>query len=475
MARTVCQSCHLFAEPTLLDKATWRNHTLPFMAKWLGMSKMNLDLRPGGDRVAAAGVFPEAPALSQADWEVICEFYIQAAPERPLPQPARPKIQKPLPGFRVIGPEYRFKVPLTTLVKIDSANRRFFLGDAGTRTLNILDPLGNMRFSTTLASPPVALRLRGSQAEICLVGSVTPSDEPEGQIVRLALEEGRFGAPRALVTDLPRPVDLTFGDLNGDGREDLIVCGFGNYLGRLSWFEQRPDGAFREHPLAERPGAVRAFVDDLDRDGRADILALMAQAREGLYLFRNLGAGQFQEEALVVFHPAFGSASLELVDFNRDGAMDLLVANGDSGEYLSPTKNYHGVRLFLNDGQGRFAQAWFFPLNGAYKAMAADFDRDGDLDLATISFFPDYENTPEESFVFLENQGGLQFAAYSMPECQVGRWLTMDVGDLDGDGWPDIVLGSFIRGPYRAPRDFQDLWERSGPSFLILHNTRGAK
>jgi hypothetical protein len=130
LAATICQSCHLFPEPTLLDKATWQNHTLPFMAKWLGMSKMNLNLRPGGQRVAEAGIFPDAPALAPGDWEAICQYFINAAPERPLPQPPRPRIQKPLPGFRVIGPEYRFQVPLTTLVEIDAANRRLFLGDA---------------------------------------------------------------------------------------------------------------------------------------------------------------------------------------------------------------------------------------------------------------------------------------------------------------------------------------------------------
>src|SRR2546422_3919754 len=47
LAHVVCQSCHLFPEPNLLDKATWEREALPFMSKWLGISKMNLDLRPG--------------------------------------------------------------------------------------------------------------------------------------------------------------------------------------------------------------------------------------------------------------------------------------------------------------------------------------------------------------------------------------------------------------------------------------------
>ncbi len=57
-----------------------------------------------------------------------------------------------------------------------------------------------------------------------------------------------------------------------------------------------------------------------------------------------------------------------------------------------------------------FNQKYFFPINGCYKAMARDFDGDGDLDIATISFFADYEHQPEEGFVYLENKGGPQMA-----------------------------------------------------------------
>jgi len=106
-------------------------------------------------------------------------------------------------------------------------------------------------------------------------------------------------------------------------------------------------------------------------------------------------------------------------------------------------------------------------MDGCYKAVARDYDGDGDLDIAAISFFADYSHQPEEGFVYLENKGGFDFQPYSFREASAGRWLTMDAGDIDGDGKIDLVLGNFSLGstttkPYRN-------WAK-GPPFLMLKN-----
>jgi hypothetical protein len=107
---------------------------------------------------------------------------------------------------------------------------------------------------------------------------------------------------------------------------------------------------------------------------------------------------------------------------------------------------------------------------GASKAIARDFDQDGDLDIAAISFFPDYQRQPLCGFVYLENKGNLQFEPSTFKEAAAGHWLTLESGDVDLDGDQDLLLGSFIAAPATVPADVQKNWFSAGPNVMLLLN-----
>jgi hypothetical protein len=132
-----------------------------------------------------------------------------------------------------------------------------------------------------------------------------------------------------------------------------------------------------------------------------------------------------------------------MVDFNNDGFEDILLANGDNWDYSNVDKPYQGLRIYLNDGHNNFKETFFYPMFGCSKAVARDFDNDGDLDIVAASFYADLKD-PKESFVYLSNRGDLEFSASFHPDAVYGKWLTMEVADFNGDNLPDVMLGSFI-------------------------------
>jgi FG-GAP-like repeat/FG-GAP repeat len=230
--------------------------------------------------------------------------------------------------------------------------------------------------------------------------------------------------------------------LDGTGRNSFIICEFGNNRGRLAYYAN--DGSrYVRHVLDGNPGAIRVEMHDMNGDGFPDVVALLAQGDERIVVFQNDGKGNFDaERVLARFPPVYGSMFFSMHDFNGDGKLDILYVNGDNFDYSRVLKPYHGVRILENDGSGRFRERYFFPVYGAARAEAVDFDGDGKLDILITSNFADFKRHPERGIVFLESVGAYQFRPYAFSVAATNQWNLTAVADLDHDGRPDVLVGA---------------------------------
>jgi len=461
-------------DPKLLDKRVWKQRVLPAMALRLGLWADSLSPYPTMDpveidRVLKGGVFASQPLLHQTDWQKIVDYYVQHAPEHPLPQPAKPPVAVGLPLFQIRKPTQPIE-GILTLLKADSAHQQIVIGSRR-GLLYVLDRHLRVLDSALLAGPPADVhRRKDGGLDVLTLGNMDPNDHPNGVLMQLP-PPGRINSGQRNVTlkALQRPVAAAYGDVNGDGNEDIVVCQFGHFLGRISWFDGRK-ATHTEHIIDDIPGARQALIRDFDGDGRSDIMVLFAQGDEQVAVYWGKGGGQFLKQTVLRFPSVYGSSDMDVVDFDGDGDLDILYANGDNADYSYELKPYHGVRLFRNEGKMNFREVWFYPMHGVTKALARDFDGDGDLDVAAIAFAPDFNQKPVESFVYLENKGGNQFRPATFAHPEQGSWLTMDAADIDHDGDEDILLGSFYVRVTPTPRPLMEQWRRSKDGVLLLEN-----
>jgi hypothetical protein len=472
LAIQFCQSCHLFPDPSLLDKKSWRNGVLPGMGPRLGILEFNGQYYTSAKDYnnIPADYYPKEPLLTQIQWQHIMEYYLATAPDS-LPKAFRAeKMISGLPYFTVHIPKVKFTVPSTCYISIDTTDedKRIFLADVNAQSLFIYNKNLVLTDSIHTKGAVVDIVFDKSRLIACNMGFMNPGNDKLGFLQffnRPSAKHGKYGNEEKKFTGLARPVNFNYVDLNQDKRKDYLICEFGNLTGALIWMEQMANKSFTRHVLREAPGAIKSIVTDYNHDGLPDILTLFTQAQEGIVLYINKGRGKFEEKQLMRFPSVFGSSSFELDDFNKDGYQDILYTCGDNADYSPIVKPYHGIYIFLNDGKDHYKQEYFFPLSGCFKAMARDFDGDGNLDIASIAFFTDPAKK-EEGFVYLHNKGGLLFQPYTFPEAASGRWLTMDVNDLDGDGKPDIILGNFN---FTAQGN-KDTLNIKNTSFLLLKN-----
>ena len=231
----------------------------------------------------------------------------------------------------------------------------------------------------------------------------------------------------------PEPLDIFVTDLDLDGKPDIIVASYSAHM--ISIFKNKTVGgnilfeSRLDYDIYGYPTSVG--VGDLDGDARPDIA--VTGAGSGVSVFRNtssIGTLSFAEK--IEFTAINSPSYVQLGDLDGDGKMEMVTANGGGSTTMSVFRNTSSV------GAISFAPAMSFTANTLPRnVVIGDLDGDAKLDIAIMNFSSSqnvsvYKNNSTPGVISLNAK-----VDYAMP----AEPFTGDMGDMDGDGKIDIIVG----------------------------------
>ena len=242
------------------------------------------------------------------------------------------------------------------------------------------------------------------------------------------------------------PTILALGDLDGDGLIDVAVGGTNNGVSILRNQSVSGTVAFAPYVLpgvfAAADSAIGIAIGDMDGDGKPDLVLLhcIAGGAPVLSVYLNTSAGGvFSFTRGIDLVPGSLPAHVLVRDLNGDGKQDIVIANVQDST----------ISVFQNTSAGAalsFTKTNYKSGDGPLQVVAGDVNGDGKPDLVVANSGNYAGNNSSTISVFLNNSNGsLSFSGPTTYPANLSP-EGIGIGDLDGDGRPDIVTGNNIQG-----------------------------
>jgi hypothetical protein len=175
---------------------------------------------------------------------------------------------------------------------------------------------------------------------------------------------------RILSTTADNAFEVDVGDLDGDDDMDVVSASYND--GKFAWYQNNGAAGYAERFIATVEGAQHAVIHDLDKDGDMDIV--YSSLTGGAGWFENVGGGDFSRHQLFQATSDIWFYAVRVADMDNDGDPDLVLGNRNGALYYTT--------WYENDGNRNFANAHVITDNVDRGFVVADFDGDGDMDIA---------------------------------------------------------------------------------------------
>ena len=454
LAKQACGKCHAFPLPESMFREDWEKGAFPYLEDLLGLDELS-----NYDETTQEDV--------RKRWEFIKSYYLTNSRKK-TPVASFKQSTDSLFGHR--NSSWGLDV---TAIHHNPELGLVFVGDAKSRSVKVYDQSLQLVKTFEADKVPCDFELIGDRLYVCSHQSLDPIDDNSGE-VGFITDSGQ-GEYQPILKGLNRPTRYVPFDHSGENY--AVLCEFGIRKGKITLYR-----GGESHLVFSMSGAIDCRVLDADSDGQPEVYILVAQEHECLIRLTLSPGGTVDQKVLIKKHPGWGFTAMAMLDVEGDGSIDILLSNGDTTEFRSNPRGYHGIRHYDFD-QDQLVERQFIPAHGVMDFTVLDAEGDGDLDIASVSYFADFRNKPQQA-AMLHRRDGSEFVSQTLAGYAQGNWCRIESGDIDGDGDPDLFLGALnyqtVKRGYEnddsylrlleTPDEFIKKWEQNGNHLRVLEN-----